>query len=202
MFGFFKKKKNKKEAAAVYGMLMEQIRQPIFYERWRVPDTFEGRFDLLLLHVFFVLQTLLNKTEDDEGGRETAEAFNQDLFDVLFTDMDQVLREAGVGDMGIPKHMRRMMVAFNGRMNAYAKVFTSCSEEHQHNIVEALTKNIYGETDRACAECVSCLKAYSMKQFCHLNQQSLPALLSGAFEFKEITCLEPEDEEPVSCKSV
>jgi cytochrome b pre-mRNA-processing protein 3 len=118
-------------ARAVYAAALKKVREPSFYTAYGVPDTFDGRFDLLLLHVFLVI----NRMVDEQGvGAE----FNQALFDVTFADMDQTLREMGIGDMGVPKHMRRMMKAFNGRMHVYQDAFKNGF------LRTALIKNLYG----------------------------------------------------------
>src|SRR5262249_10301984 len=76
---------------AIYGMIVAQARLPIFYERFRVPDTVNGRFDMVLLHLWLVLRRL--RTAD--GGA----ALSQALFDHFCSDMDDNLREMGVGDL-------------------------------------------------------------------------------------------------------
>jgi cytochrome b pre-mRNA-processing protein 3 len=102
-------------------------------QRYGVPDSFDGRFDLLLIHLFLVINRLAN-----EG--EQAREFNQALFDVTFADMDQTLREMGIGDMGVPKHQRRMMKGFNGRMHAYDEAL----KQGEGAFAIALRRNLYG----------------------------------------------------------
>lgn len=128
----------------LYSAALLHTRREEFYTDMGVPDTFDGRFDLLLLHIFLILH---NRMQD-----ENYAAISQALFDQTFKDMDQVLRERGIGDMGIPKHMRRMMKAFNGRMHAYQLAIDPDSlrgVELEENIVPAslrdtLKRNIYG----------------------------------------------------------
>jgi cytochrome b pre-mRNA-processing protein 3 len=127
------KKRNPYEPAArkIYAAALKHIREPSFYTAYGVPDTFDGRFDLLVLHVFLVIDRMV-----DEKG--VGEEFNQALFDVTFADMDQTLREMGIGDMGVPKHMRKMMKAFNGRVHAYHDAMDNGF------LRTALIKNLYG----------------------------------------------------------
>ena len=77
----------------VYANVLVCVRQPKFYEEYGVPDTFDGRFDLMVLLIFLIFQRML------EEGRDEALHFNQALFDVCFEDMDQTLREMGIGDI-------------------------------------------------------------------------------------------------------
>lgn len=113
MFATLFKPKNKQRASAekLYYDALLHTREPSFYESYGVPDTLDGRFDLLLIHLFIVL----NRRMNEEGYEQLAQA----LFDVTFKDMDQTLREIGIGDTGMKRHMKRMMRAFNGRMHAY-----------------------------------------------------------------------------------
>ncbi len=130
--GFFKQKskQTKQEAEKLYSAALANVRQEIFYTKYGVPDTFDGRFDLLLLHIFIILQRTMNQDNYKE--------LSQDLFDTMFKDMDQTLREMGIGDMGIPKHMKRMMQGFNGRMHAYHDAL--CSPD---KLKEVIARNLY-----------------------------------------------------------
>src|SRR6516164_5183718 len=75
---------------AIYGMIVAQARLPAFYLRFGVPDTVNGRFDMVVLHLWMVLGRL-------RAGGARAEA--QQLFDRFCNDMDANLREMGVGDL-------------------------------------------------------------------------------------------------------
>ncbi len=143
MFSVFAKKNPyEQEARAVYAYCLEQIRKPCFYSDMGVPDTMDGRFDLLLLHVFFTI-------------KDRDASFGQAVFDIMFADMDQMLREVGIGDMGIPKHMKRMMKGFNGRMHAYQRVLSG-----EENWGEALQRNVYGTVQSPDAQHIDLLVAY------------------------------------------
>ena len=127
---FKKEKPFQNEALSVYTALLEHIKNPVFYNDYKVPDTLDGRFDILTLHVFAVMYAV--------GSCENAKVFNQALFDVMFSDIDQMLRQMGIGDMGIPKRMRRMMTAFNGRVHAYKKAISNSTQ-----LKDAIQRNIY-----------------------------------------------------------
>ena len=96
---------------AIYGMIVTQAREPLFYRDFGVPDTVNGRFDLLVLHLWMVLRRL----KPIEGGAGLA----QTLFDRFCDDMDANLREMGVGDLTVPKRMQAFGEAFYGRAAAY-----------------------------------------------------------------------------------
>lgn len=168
MLGLFKKKNPYKDAAQdVYARVSDYVRNPVFYARYNVPDTFDGRFDLLLLHLFAVIEGARGKTVG-------AEDFHQALFDEMFADMDQVLREMGIGDMGIPKHQRKMMRAFNGRMHAYTDAKAAGTME------EALRRNLYGTVESPSSESVSAFAAYCDTLFAAFEAADFDAILSGA----------------------
>ena len=134
MFATLFKQKNtetQKQALDLYETALLNTRQTVFYETYGVPDTFDGRFDLLLLHIFIQLQRMM--------GAQAYTEISQALFDRTFQDMDQTLREMGIGDMGVPKHMKRMMNAFNGRMHSYQDALNDDTK-----MAEALSRNLYG----------------------------------------------------------
>ena len=124
---------------AIYGMIVTQAREPLFYRDLAVPDTVNGRFDLLVLHLWMVLRRLTPV----EGGV----ALSQGLFDRFCDDMDGNLREMGVGDLTVPKRMQAFGEAFYGRTAAYDLALSGGSEA----LAQALGKNILngGELDKA-----------------------------------------------------
>src|SRR3981189_1970305 len=96
---------------AIYGMIVTQAREPLFSRDLGVPDTVNGRFDLLVLHLWMVLRRLKSAA----GGR----GLSPTLFDRFCEDMDAHLREMGVGDLTVPKRMQAFGEAFYGRAAAY-----------------------------------------------------------------------------------
>src|SRR6266478_3460594 len=115
---------------AIYGMIVTQAREPVFYREFGVPDTVNGRFDLLLMHLWLVLRRL-KSAEDGQG-------LSQALFDHFCDDMDDNLREMGVSDLKVPKRMQAFGEAFYGRTAAYDLALTDGEEA----LAQALCKNI------------------------------------------------------------
>src|SRR5581483_5982608 len=115
---------------AIYGMIVTQAREPIFYRDLGVPDTVNGRFDLLLLHLWLLLRRL----RVAQDGAELSQA----LFDRFCEDMDDNLREMGVGDQTVPKRMRAFGEAFYGRVQAYDQAIEAGIEA----LAQAICKNI------------------------------------------------------------
>jgi cytochrome b pre-mRNA-processing protein 3 len=100
----------------LYGAIVAQSRRAAFYIGYGVPDTVDGRFDLIVLHMVLLLARL-----DREGS--SAHDLGQNLFDRFCRDLDANLREMGVGDLAVPKRMRQFGEAFYGRQTAYRAAF-------------------------------------------------------------------------------
>jgi cytochrome b pre-mRNA-processing protein 3 len=115
---------------AIYGMIVTQAREPLFYRNLGVRDTVSGRFDMLVLHLWMVLRRLKPMT--------AGAALCQSLFDRFCEDMDANLREMGVGDLTVPKRMQAFGEAFYGRTAAYDLAIAQGPEE----LAQALSKNI------------------------------------------------------------
>ena len=149
---------------------MAAARHPAFYAQWNVPDTLDGRFDMIALHTFLVLDRLKGE----------AEAFRQALVDELFRDMDRSLREMGVGDLGVGKRVRKMAEVLYGRIAAYDKALSAPDDA----LVQAIERNIFaGQPDAMGA---THLASYMREQRAHLTRQDVHALTSGHLRFKEL----------------
>jgi len=119
--------------AALYGVIVAQARSPAFYAAYGVPDTVQGRFDLVVLHMVLLLRRL---------GRDSAAArsLGQRLFDAFCRDLDGNLREMAIGDLAVPRHMRHFAEAFYGRQAAYLAALESADGRAFEN---ALARNIF-----------------------------------------------------------
>lgn len=116
----------------LYQAVTHMSRAPVFYTRFSVPDTTDGRYDLLCLMLSLFLFRLQQAEPD------TAQA----LFDLSFKDMERGLREVGVGDLGIPKHMKRMLQAFYGRAAAY---YEALEQRETEGLAIVLARNLYNQ---------------------------------------------------------
>ena len=81
--------------ARLYGTIVAQARTPAFYQLYGVPDTVSGRLEMMMLHMVLILQHL-------ERGAACLRALGQGLFDAFCQDLDDSVREMGVGDLGVP----------------------------------------------------------------------------------------------------
>lgn len=167
---------------AIYGMIVAQARLPAFYQRFQVPDTVNGRFDMVLLHLWLVLRRLRASVA---GGK-----LSQALFDHFCSDMDANLREMGVGDLTVPKRMVKFAEAFYGRTNAYDAALQAGGVELQ----QALARNVLLDTDATRAEP---LAAYVRAAIAGLEAVTERHLLTGEWAFVDPVAHE-KSQEPVS----
>ena len=114
LLGMFRRRPHERAGFELYGAAVAAARDPLFFAGLGVPDTVEGRFDLVSLHVALLIRRL--RTDPDARGPALAQA----VFDAMFADMDQNLRQMGVGDLSVAKRVKAMWTAFNGRCHAYA----------------------------------------------------------------------------------
>ncbi len=135
VFGFFGRRSRQVTAAALSRAIVAQSRRTCFYLAYGVPDTVDGRFDMIVLH-----QALLFRRLAREGG--DIRRIGQDVFDMLFRDMDDNLREMGVGDLSVPKKMQGFGEAFLGRVGVYDRAL---GDDDDAALVAALARNVIGE---------------------------------------------------------
>ena len=167
----FRSKPQEAEARGLYQRIVEQARRAEFYTACGVPDTLDGRFDLVALHTFLVLHRLKQDLPD------TA-ALGQALFDTMFLDMDQSLRELGAGDLGVGRRIKLMAQGFYGRIAAYQTGLNGAEAD----LEAALERNLYG-TVEAAPESISALAGYMRRETAALAAQNLAALVTGEFAF-------------------
>jgi len=105
---------NEEIADTLYEQIVAAARQPRFYADWQVPDTPLGRFEMLSVHMFLFLHRARN-------GNEALAAIAQETVDTFFTDIDHSLRELGIGDVSVPKRMKKLARMFYGRAQSYTQ---------------------------------------------------------------------------------
>ena len=123
-----KSRKRRQAAIRLASALVTRARDPIFFTKFNVPDTIDGRFDLVALHAFLVLESL-----EASGQRDLSQA----LIDAVFAGFDEGLRDLGAGDIGMGRRMKKIANAFYGRLNAYR------SATGEVALAAALLRNIF-----------------------------------------------------------
>ncbi len=152
---------------ALYLAVVEQARRPEFYTDFGVPDSIDGRFDMILLHAFLLLRRL-------RGCGKRGDRLAQALFDAMFADMDRNLREMGVGDLSVGKRVKKMVAAFYGRIAAY----DSGLETGETALRAALSRNLYG-TAMPAPDQLAAMAEYVRSQEDRLAAQDAGELLAG-----------------------
>ncbi len=161
----------RESAEALYRAVVEQARSPAFYSDAGVPDTLDGRFELVTLHAFMVMRRL--QAEPDRTG-----VLAQALFDTMFDDMDRSLRELGAGDLGVGRRVKFMASSFLGRIKAYEGGLDGGEDA----LRSALVRNLYG-TVPAPADGASAMARYTRHQLEALETQPLDDLVAGRVRF-------------------
>ncbi len=173
MIGFNRRHRRRQIEGAAHGLYVaavEQTRQPDFYLRLGVADNLDGRFDLLALHIFLLLNRL------GHGGNELQE-LSQAVFDLMFADMDQNLRELGVSDLAVGGRVKTMASAFYGRVAAYEPGLADAEM-----MAGALARNLYRGAEVSPAV-LSAMAAYVRREAAALAGQSAADLKEGRVHF-------------------
>jgi len=160
-------RKSRTAAQALYGAIVAAARDPAFYAEWGVPDTLDGRFELIAMHAFLALRRL--KQAEDSA------AFAQALFDTMFADLDRNLREMGVGDLSVGRQVKTMAKAFYGRIVAYERGLVGAD-----SLDDALRRNLYGTVSPTAPQ-VAAAAAYIRRQAHALDATPVGQLLAGEF---------------------
>lgn len=160
-------------AHKLYEVIVRQAREPLFYAEWGVPDTRAGRLEMVNLHAILAMRRLRTAGADGED-------LGQSLFDLLFADLDQHLREWGVGDLSVGKHVKKLAESFFGR----AKAIDRPLDEHDAAaLAVVLERNVF--EDRAgSAGCARRLADYLLAQERYLADAD--GILAGQLAFGPI----------------
>ncbi len=111
-----------RKAGELYGSVVSAARQPAFYDEIGVPDTPEGRFELVALHLFLGVEGL-------HRNGASAKELTQRMIEVFVDDMDDCMREMGVGDLTVPKKVKRAAAAFYERSTIYRRDLAKAGPE-------------------------------------------------------------------------
>ena len=167
-------------ALRLYGEAVAQARQRQLYAGYSVPDTLDGRVEMLVLHVHLLCRRLARCGPD--GGR-----IAQSLFDTMFRDFDRNLREMGVSDPSLPKRIRDMVEAYYGRVGAYE----AASEAGADALGAVFLRNVYTTSGDVAA--AARLAEYAIAQRLALDHAADSDIASGRFRFRP---LDGEDATP------
>lgn len=176
----FSKNPHEDAARALYERIVAQSRNPVFYRDYGVPDSVDGRFEMLLLHAFLVFHRL-------KGEGEEADRLGQTLFDLMVFHLDQSVRVSGVGDLGVGRKMKAMGQAFYGRSRAYE---TALDAPAGIELREALARNVFGSCHEAGSAqpneaVLKGLDSYLRSNVAALATRSMADFLAGRLRFED-----------------
>jgi len=123
-------RRDRADGRALYTAIVARARAPHWYLDGSVPDTLDGRFDMIAA----ILSLVLLRLEDDPGGAAPSAHLAEQFVD----DMDGQLREIGIGDIVVGKHVGRMMGMLGGRLGAYRDALAGGGD-----LDSAITRNIF-----------------------------------------------------------
>lgn len=161
-------------ADGLYWGVVRQARTLRFFSDYQVPDTPDGRFDLIALHAALVLRRL-----HDEPARTTR--LSQALFDRMFVDMDESLREMGVGDLSVGRIVKGLAKNFYGRLKAYGDALDA---DDAAMMQTALSRNLYRQMEPEPAV-LSAAAAYLQSTARQLRAWPIEELMAGKLVFHE-----------------
>tara|TARA_B100000029_G_C17410381_1_gene900518 strand:+ start:423 stop:983 length:561 start_codon:yes stop_codon:yes gene_type:complete len=171
IFSKFKFLKKRPNTTKLYSKIVRQARQIEFYQTLGVPDTTNGRFDLIALHAFIVMKRLKSL---GKGG----EILSQSLFDCMFTDIDTNLREMGVGDISVGKKVKSLASAYYGRVKAYEDGLLKADK----SIEAAFKRNLYLDTKPSTKQ-LAAMVHYLREQVAKSEKWSIEIIRDVDFDF-------------------
>jgi cytochrome b pre-mRNA-processing protein 3 len=180
IFQLFRRTRDDPSIASLYGTIVAQARVPAFYQSFGVPDTVNGRLEMILLHVVLLLRRLEREP--------AAGPLGQAVFDLFCEDMDANLREMGVGDLAVPRSMRRIGEAFYGRQAAYRAALDA---NDPRALVDVLARNAldgHQGTDQVAER----LAGYVRSAMSALVAQDIAELRQGKLGFPDPANLEAQ----------
>ena len=176
MFSLRSKNKYKDITPEIYQNIIERSRSKFFYLNMAIEDSFESRFDIIILHSFIIFY-FLKEISDDE------KKLSQFLFDFMFEDFDNNLREMGFGDIAVNKKMKVFITAFYGRIANYSKGVDQIKNNLKDEILnQAIINNIYKGKDTN-TRFLNFFKQYIMGNLEFFDSKDLKININERFKF-------------------
>ena len=176
MFSLRSKNKYKEITPEIYQNIIERSRSKFFYLNMDIDDSFESRFDIIILHSFIIFYYLKNSSDNEKK-------LSQFLFDFMFEDFDNNLREMGFGDIAVNKKMKVFMTAFYGRIANYSKgvdqIMNSLDDE---TLKKAILNNIY-KGKETNTKFLNFFKQYIIDNLKFFNSRDLKININERFRF-------------------
>ena len=160
---------------ATYIALVAAARNPFFYTDLKVPDTLDGRFELIVLHLFLLQHRLIAAPSPEN------ETFAQFLSEMFFLDMDRSIREMGVADTGVSHRIKKMGKAYHGCLQAY-----SATLRDPRGLRSALARNVYGTVEEGDVNALDRLGTYVEKMSAALAAVDTTTITAGNYTWPDV----------------
>jgi cytochrome b pre-mRNA-processing protein 3 len=160
----FDSKKKRERLLPLYARIIVTAREPLWYREGEVPDTVDGRFDMIVALLTLVLLRL-----EREDAREDSVL----LTEAFVADMDGSIRQMGIGDLLVGKHIGRMMSALGGRLTAFRAAA-------DHSLEGPVIRNVFHDAPPS-GQTVDFVAARLERIRAELAALSLEQLIAGAF---------------------
>ena len=171
---FFKKKIYETISNDIYQKIVKFSRNKIFYTKYKVPDTIDGRFDMLVL-ITIIVVFRLSKIKNDGIN------LSQNIFDVVFRDLDFSLRELGAGDVSVSNNMKKLISSYMGRQKVYLKAF----KNYDIDLLALAFKNNIYRNNKQKKDLIILLSTNIFKINKKLDVIDDKKILNGDFDFED-----------------
>ena len=163
----------------IYQNIIEISRSKFFYLNLRLKDDFETRFDLIIFHAFIIFFYYKNL-------KQRKSSISQELFDFMFNDFENNLREMGFGDIAVNKKMKVFITAFYGRIAQYSKGVDAYKAEGDKSLLhQTILNNIY-KGDETFQHHINYLINYMIENIDHFIKNNESKNLENNFYFLDI----------------
>ena len=174
---FFKKKNI--QVSKIYQNIVEISRSKFFYLNLKLKDDFETRFDLIIFHTFIIFFYYKNLKNEKSS-------ISQELFDFMFSDFENNLREMGFGDIAVNKKMKVFITAFYGRIAQYSKGIDAYIDDGDKSLLQqTILNNIY-KGDETKSHHLNNFIDYMKNNIDKFLENEEPKNLENNFYFKSI----------------
>ena len=160
-------------ARSLYGSIVSAARRQPFYASWGVPDTMQGRFEMIVLHLALVIRRLGSEAR---AGKRLAQA----LTETFVVDMDDELREMTFGDLAVPREIRRATAAVFDRHNAY---LAALGDPHDMLPRAIETQLAYLQPEKLDA---ASLAGYVRRASAALGEQASARIMAGQIAWPDV----------------
>ena len=179
MFSFISKNKYKDIIPEIYQNIIERSRSKFFYLKMNIEDSFESRFDIIILHAFMIFYFLKNTSKDEKE-------LSQFLFDFMFDDFDNNLREMGFGDIAVNKKMKVFITAFYGRIASYSQGIDQIKNKKNDDILnKAILNNIYKGKESNPYN-LDFFRKYIIENLNYFNSKDIKKNINERFKFIDL----------------